>query len=271
MTKNATVLTVQLKSVPLERFNALIFSRVALLWCVGYVVLLIIADLRNSETSDQIGLWILYWASGAVVTFCAYFLQFRLFLSLLKRKIRLVFITYVAHAVSAGAAAAVLTYFNKQFAINSEVLSQSFIANFIFYFLTFALLEVGIVTLQSNDESDPTHVSVPQTELGKNRLIHTGLQSIRISDLVFIKSDDHYCHVVYQNGETHARARFKDLMDQLHSSDGVIVYRGYWIAFSAIQSLDVTPKKPSLRLFDGTVIPIARSRASEIKRLMSQA
>jgi len=197
------------------------------------------------------------------------FKTFQLFLGLLKQQPKLVLITLVSHAISAGAASAFLTYFNKQFEIQSEVLSQSFLPNFLFYLATFSLLEIGIISLQTKEQVPFDQNQIPDTKQQQSRVIYTGSLIIKISELSSIKSDDHYCQVTHKGGETYSRVRFKDLMDQFYDTDGILVHRGYWIAFSAIQSIDVTLKNPHSKLFDGTEIQIARSRATEIKRLKS--
>ena len=82
------------------------------------------------------------------------------------------------------------------------------------------------------------------------------------SDVIFLKSEDHYVHVRTSAGSALIKMRFADAIAELGAA-GIQVHRSYWVAFHHMRGLTKRNRKLVLRLSGDHRVPIsARHRAA---------
>lgn len=125
-----------------------------------------------------------------------------------------------------------------------------------YYFMTVQVFEFAFVRLV-----------IPQV-LGKQsalRLFRTGERSFPIARLRYMTAQEHYVRLVLDEGQVLQRARFRDLLGQLHASDGIQTHRSWWVGHGASPVLAKDGARLHLRLSDGTEVPIARNRTKQVQ------
>lgn len=139
-------------------------------------------------------------------------------------------------------------------------------------FMRFLLSTYGIAGLQeetdaANGQQAPAPLSNPPTG---PRLIEIGDRRIRVDNLRYIASEEHYLRVVTKQETIVQRAKLGDVIDQLHDSDGVRPHRSWWVCRHACPRLTRdgargTIHLPDFDLSDLPTIPVARSRLQQVQ------
>ncbi|RYG92016.1 LytTR family transcriptional regulator [Loktanella sp. IMCC34160] len=102
------------------------------------------------------------------------------------------------------------------------------------------------------------------------RMIEVGDRRIRVDNLRYIASEEHYLRVVTKQETLVQRAKLGDVIDQLHDSDGVRPHRSWWVCRHACPRLTrdgarATIHLPGFDLPDLAAIPVARSRLQQVQ------
>ena len=89
------------------------------------------------------------------------------------------------------------------------------------------------------------------------------------SDVIFLKSEDHYVHVRTSAGSALIKMRFAEAIAELGGA-GIQVHRSYWVAFRHMTGLTKRDRKLMLRLSGDHLVPIsARHRVAVQTALQS--
>ena len=90
------------------------------------------------------------------------------------------------------------------------------------------------------------------------------------SDVIFLKSEDHYVHVRTSTGSTLIKMRFAEAIAELGGA-GIQVHRSYWVALHHMRGLTKRDRKLMLRLSGDHLVPIsARHRVAVQTKLQSR-
>jgi len=104
------------------------------------------------------------------------------------------------------------------------------------------------------------------TMLATTRFHHRLDPLRRKSEILMLKAEDHYLHVVTSAGSELIRCTMKAAMDELNILDGQRVHRSYWVARSAISNLEKRGNRRVLIMKDGTVVPMSRQFSRELSK-----
>ncbi len=85
------------------------------------------------------------------------------------------------------------------------------------------------------------------------------------TDIVYIKSSDHYVEVHAPHRQQMLLMRFGDCVSELAGADGIKVHRSYWVARRHVKKLFRRDGKPWLLLSNGTSIPVSRTYLPEVR------
>lgn len=97
------------------------------------------------------------------------------------------------------------------------------------------------------------------------RMIRVSGEEFLVSDIVLLRSQDHYVEVVTDSEIFTIRARIKDMVEQLWEDEGVMPHRSYWVAWRKISSIEMSTEFAALTMVDGTVVPVAKGRKAEVE------
>lgn len=90
-----------------------------------------------------------------------------------------------------------------------------------------------------------------------------------VSELLWIRTEDHYLNVVSAGGRSLLRAKLSDLHMLQDGKIGMQVNRSQWVAFAAIETVqDDTGGQVTLRLITGDDVTVARSRRIMFRQMM---
>jgi DNA-binding LytR/AlgR family response regulator len=88
-------------------------------------------------------------------------------------------------------------------------------------------------------------------------------------NLLRLSVQDHYTEVVTSRGRELVLLRFADALRETGATPGLRVHRSHWIADAHVESLERRDGKLAIIVGDGTVIPVSRSYAGEVRRRFS--
>lgn len=96
----------------------------------------------------------------------------------------------------------------------------------------------------------------PAQQFRKPATILTMLPANVGTDVVYLKSEDHYIDVRTTVGSSLVKMRFSDAIADL-GDRGIKVHRSYWVATSHVQRLVRTGKRTQIRLTGGHQVPVS--------------
>ena len=97
-----------------------------------------------------------------------------------------------------------------------------------------------------------------------NAYITVNDSKIQVSEIFYLKSEEHYVEFILQDSAPLIRIRLRDVIAQLSETQGVQPHRSYWVAKTAIKSTIKSNGSCFLILHDDTKIPVARHRKDEV-------
>ena len=110
-------------------------------------------------------------------------------------------------------------------------------------------------TLEHEKEDTLLEVQKLKQLVIKNHIILKDKTKVYITDLLYIKAEDHYIRVFTSNGKNHlVRGRLKDLEEQL-PPNFIQLHRSYIVNRNFIKGFDAQ----SVFLLNGDIIPIGRT------------
>ena len=84
------------------------------------------------------------------------------------------------------------------------------------------------------------------------------------TDLIYLKSEDHYVEVHTSVGSTLIKMRFADAVAEL-GEYGIQVHRSYWVATRHVRRLVKSGKRRMVRLNGGHELPVSASYLSVVR------
>lgn len=103
-----------------------------------------------------------------------------------------------------------------------------------------------------------------------NEMLNIGGQTFRVSDLLFLESQEHYLHIYTQTGDHLLRARISDAVAQLSRADGIQPHRSFWVARSAVSAMVRENAGNRLQLVNDRSVPVARARTQAVKSWLAR-
>ncbi len=97
-------------------------------------------------------------------------------------------------------------------------------------------------------------------------LLTIGDRRIPIAKVLHIMSQEHYLQVTLINETFMIRARLSDVVAQTDDSQGIQPHRSWWVAAAAHPKLTKANGRAALQLSDGTPVPIAKARVTEVQQ-----
>jgi DNA-binding LytR/AlgR family response regulator len=88
------------------------------------------------------------------------------------------------------------------------------------------------------------------------------------TDLVFIKSEDHYLEVHTTAGSSLIKMRFSDAISEL-GERGIKVHRSYWVATRHVIRSVRTGKQTVLRLTGDHRVPVSVTHLRAVRTILS--
>jgi|GEM_PF-2054091 len=114
-------------------------------------------------------------------------------------------------------------------------------------------------TQAANDETAPQHIRILDKSFALDAVWH-------------LKAEEHYVSLTLRDGTSFLlRGRLADAIEQVSPRMGLQVHRSHWVAMSALAELDRKRNGWRLRLRNGTDIPVARNRQSEVRNWVEAA
>ncbi len=88
--------------------------------------------------------------------------------------------------------------------------------------------------------------------------------------LLRLKSELHYLQVVTDRGSGLILYNLADAVAELPPESGIGVHRSHWVSIDAIEALERRGRQGELRLRDGSLVPVSRSRLAEVSRRLRE-
>ncbi len=91
------------------------------------------------------------------------------------------------------------------------------------------------------------------------------------SDIIALETEDHYLRVHAAGGSALILMRMADAVALLDPRLGAQVHRRWWVARDAVEGVRTDGQKLSIRLIDGTLVPVGRTFAAAAKARFADA
>ena len=90
--------------------------------------------------------------------------------------------------------------------------------------------------------------------------------SRRKSEILMLRAEDHYLHVLTNAGSEMIRCTLAMAIDELSAVDGQRTHRSCWVARSAVLETELRGGRRRLIMKDGTTAPLSRQRYRELSK-----
>ncbi len=237
------------------------------------ISVLVLLDLHGFAERVSLMALVAYTTSLAIFTFVLYYYASVIGIKLSQRYRRffLVFpvvgfvaVTIATYALELGMSA----YFGS--GMSFENAAQKLPVNFILtlvletFFLTFVM---------------PTAIKTSKKEAKRQQAgAKSACTTITIAgktyyckDLISISSQDHYVRIRTKDGEDLVRARLSDLIGNLSCQNGIQPHRSHWVPLGAVAGVVSSGGQKTLKLHDGSELPIARGRIGDVQEWLEKA
>ncbi|MCF6273127.1 MAG: LytTR family transcriptional regulator [Rhodobacteraceae bacterium] len=134
--------------------------------------------------------------------------------------------------------------------------SDIFLPNLVIY-----LFSIGIITLRVRDTVSYSAYKNRHDSSGIDSLLPPALRG----KLAYISAQDHYVKIVTLKGEHLHRMPFSAAVKMLGNTKGMLVHRSHWVSCNAMLILEKSADKYALKLRDGTCIPVAKSKFTQVQ------
>lgn len=145
-------------------------------------------------------------------------------------------------------------------------------SSFPFMMMTMLILELiyirflmaSIVEPQRRD-TPPVQARLAPEEPAPSATISVAGRRLRPENIRYICSEEHYVRVATRTEEIVARAKLGDVIADAAPEDGIRTHRSWWVSRHGGPVLRRANGKQHIELNDGTVVPVARSRARHVQ------
>ena len=84
-------------------------------------------------------------------------------------------------------------------------------------------------------------------------------------ELHHLRMQDHYVEVHTEKGMEMVLLRFRDALQEVEDVEGMQVHRSHWVARTAVEGVERRDGRMTLRLVNGTRVPVSRSFAPALR------
>ena len=98
-------------------------------------------------------------------------------------------------------------------------------------------------------------------------MIREQLPANKRGELLAIETQDHYLKVYTDKGHHLILMRLKDALTLLNDYPGLQIHRSWWVANSAITTIEKADRKTWLVLKNGIKAPVSRTFTADVKKL----
>lgn len=95
-------------------------------------------------------------------------------------------------------------------------------------------------------------------------IISIGHYKMRATNLAYAQSEDHYIRIFTTDGCSFFVREKISALEETLSGFGIVISRGFWIAFHHVHQIDYSSARPLVTLSDGKIVPIAHRRKAEV-------
>lgn len=134
------------------------------------------------------------------------------------------------------------------------------LSRMVFYYLIVQILEFFFIRFLL-PLNNPVVAVAP---VSGQRTISVADRAIPVRRLRYLSAQEHYVRIVLDSESFLHRVRLSDLVAQLRDDDGVQPHRSWWIGRHARPVMVRQDGRQVLRLFDETLVPVARGRQREV-------
>lgn len=89
--------------------------------------------------------------------------------------------------------------------------------------------------------------------------------SFAYEQLISVSAQDHYVRIRTKEGEQMIRARLSDIITQFPPQNSIQPHRSHWVSREAADSVESNDGHKTLKLTDGSSVPIARGRLRDVQ------
>lgn len=189
-------------------------------------------------------------------------------------KVRLPYYMPISTAIEYGGVAVLMDWLAR--ATTPSGTDPEILSNYPYYLLTIWLIELGFVrfgipVLMKETPDNPPTIDAPITnntgqEAPQNSTIKIGTRTVDCKTLLYIRSEEHYLNVTTATDQFAERAALAAILPELERLHGIQPHRSWWIAPQSAPRYRRIDGKPYIVLIDGTKVPVARGRMSELKQ-----
>ena len=119
----------------------------------------------------------------------------------------------------------------------------------------------------SRDEP-PGRVTARGLERGRGGLLQCLSRIKALSDITFVKAEEHYVRVHSEQAEELVAYRFGMALKDLEGEDGFQVHRSYWVRRSAVVGTQDSGSRLTLEIKDGSTVPVSRPYHALIRQVL---
>jgi len=143
------------------------------------------------------------------------------------------------------------------------------VINVVFSLIQYVLIEGWPLTGAGDDPEPlpnlrPEQVADNRPVVGRLRRRPDGIHGVE-GVIRYMQMQDHYLHVHTDQGNGLVLGRMSDAVADLQGTDGLQVHKSWWVSQAAIDCVRQENRKRTIRLKDGTVIPVGRSFAPALR------
>lgn len=94
---------------------------------------------------------------------------------------------------------------------------------------------------------------------------------IRTEDVIFIRADVNYVHIVTKTGQVFVQAKtLKSYEQLLHKIDFVRTHKSYLVNFRHFADFQITDNGTFIQLLDGKKVPVSKRRRQHVQTSVTQ-
>ncbi len=103
-----------------------------------------------------------------------------------------------------------------------------------------------------------------------DRLLKLGDQQLPLADVIYMAAQEHHVQIALPTGTITVRGRLGDAIAQTIPDQGIKPHRSWWVSARAQPMLIQQNGKSALRLIDGTIVPVAKTRQADIQQWLDR-
>jgi hypothetical protein len=137
--------------------------------------------------------------------------------------------------------------------------------------LTAMVMETIFTRFVLPQVKEQTDTAKALAKAAQPRSIVIGNRKLRVDQIQHVAAQEHFVRIQLADSHILHRARLSDLVAQTQPEDGIQPHRSWWVSRSAKPRLNREGHRHVLVLEDETVVPVARTRLSEIENWLADA